>query len=197
MPASDQEPGNTADESAAMWPYRQEPDGSRTHIVDPDVRTDALRGGQAGKRYQGTRSSPRSRLDRAEPVPSRALRPALLVPLLLVVVPLLGAVIAGPSLGLAFTLACAAAAVGAALLSTLRGLWWAVPSTPVVLLAVAFAWVGYHGLNQSRSTAAAATDIFQGIAGAFPGIAAGTVAALAVTGYRAATHAALPGGKRG
>lgn len=112
-------------------------------------------------------------------------RAMVLAVLLLVVVPMLGAVVSGSRLGVVFALSCGVAALGAAVLSTSRGLWWIVPSTPTALLAVAFLWVVFDGLSGAKSTVAAATSVFDGIAGAFPGIAAGTAAALAVAGWRA------------
>lgn len=104
--------------------------------------------------------------------------------------PLLGAAASGPGLGIVFTAACVAAALSAALASTAKGLWWVVPCTPTSLFAVAFVWVTLEGLGGAKTSAAAATDIFKGVAGAFPGVAAGTVAALAVAGTRAARAAA-------
>jgi small-conductance mechanosensitive channel len=124
-------------------------------------------------------------------------RPAYLGPLLLVVLPLLGALVSGSGLGLVFFLACTAAALGAAWLSSPNGLWWIVPCTPTALLAVAFLWATFHGLSSAKTTVAAATNVFQDIAGAFPGIAAGTVAALIVTGVRVARDAAERRGTRG
>jgi uncharacterized protein DUF6542 len=123
-------------------------------------------------------------------------RPALLAPLCLLILPLLGAVISGSGLGVVFTLTCVAAALGAALLCTMNGLWWIVPSTPTALFAVAFAWVAVEGLSSASTTVAAATNVFQGVAGAFPGIAAGTVAALVVAGVRVLRGAADKRGRR-
>jgi hypothetical protein len=105
--------------------------------------------------------------------------------LLLVALPLLAALVSGSSLGIVFTLACVAAALGATWLCTMPGLWWVVPGTPSALLAVAFLWSTFHGLNSAKTTVAAATSVFQGIAGAFPGIAAGTAVAIIVTVVRA------------
>ncbi|WP_326855409.1 DUF6542 domain-containing protein [Actinocrinis sp.] len=120
----------------------------------------------------------------------------LLGPLILIVVPLLGAVASGPALGVFFTVAAVAAALGAALLSTENGLWWIVPCTPTALLAVAFAWVAVAGVSSAKTSVAAATNVFDGLAGAFPGIAAGTVAALVVAGVRVARNAANTRGTR-
>jgi hypothetical protein len=116
--------------------------------------------------------------------------------LVLVVLPLLGAAASGPALGIVFAVACVAAALGAAILATPNSLWWIVPSTPSVLLAVAFVWVAVAGLNDARTTVAAATNLFQGVAGAFPGVAAGTVGAIVVAGVRVARNAAKTRGKR-
>lgn len=116
-------------------------------------------------------------------------QPRLLGPLILIAVPLLGAIVSGPGLGVIFAVACVAAALVAALLSTPNGLWWIVPSTPTALLAVAFAWVAVAGVSSAKTSVAAATNVFDGLAGAFPGIAAGTVAALTVAGFRYAQSA--------
>jgi hypothetical protein len=117
-------------------------------------------------------------------------------PLILILVPLLGAVASGPGLGILFAVASVAAALGAALLCTTSGLWWIVPCTPTALLAVAFAWVTAQGLNNAKTTVAAATNVFQGVAGAFPGIAAGTAVALIVAGVRVAQGRADTRGNR-
>jgi hypothetical protein len=105
-------------------------------------------------------------------------------PLLLIVLPLLGAVVSGSSLGIVFTLACVAAAVGATWLCSVPGLWWIVPGTPTALLAVALLWATFNGLSSAKTTVAAGTAVFDGIAGAFPGIAVATLAALVVTVVR-------------
>lgn len=125
-----------------------------------------------------------SRRTASAPQPRPWYRSKPVGPLALIVLPLLGAVVSGPDLGIVFTLACVAAALGAALLATPNGLWWIVPSTPTALLAVAFLWVSVESLTSAKTTVAVATDLFQGVAGAFPGIAAGTVGALGVAGYR-------------
>ena len=123
--------------------------------------------------------------------PRSARRSAVIGPLLvLIVVPLLGAAASGPALGLPFTVAAVAAGLGAALLATPNGLWWIVPCTPTALLVAAFAWSGADGLNNAKTTVAAATALFQGVAGAFPGVAAGTVAALVVAAVRVARGSA-------
>jgi hypothetical protein len=117
--------------------------------------------------------------------------------LCLVVPPLLGAVASGPGLGLVFAVPAAGASAGAAALCTPGGLWWIIPSTPTALLAVAFAWVSIDTLLGAKTTVAAATGVFQGIAGAFPGIAAGTAAGLMVAGVRVARITATRRGERG
>ena len=115
---------------------------------------------------------------------TRPRQPAYVVPLLLIVVPLLGALVSGSGLGIVFTLACVAAALGATWLCSVPGLWWVVPSTPIALLGVALLWATFDGLSSAKTTVAAATSVFDGIAGAFPGIAAATLAALIVTVVR-------------
>lgn len=147
------------------------------------------------RRQPGGPRSPR----RATPAPQPRSwrRSKLLGPLLLIVLPLLGAVAGGRDLGLVFAVAAVAAGLGAAAVCSPGGLWWIVPCTPTALLAVAFGWVGVDTLAGAKTTVAAATGVFQGIAGAFPGIAAGTAAALVVACARAARGAADRRGTRG
>lgn len=49
---------------------------------------------------------------------------------------------------------------------------------------VALLWATVHGLSSAKTTVAAATGVFDGISGAFPGIAAATLAAVVVTVVR-------------
>lgn len=158
------------------------PDVEQDHDEwQPRSRSQGTRSTSApGRGYQQTAAQPGSR-----PAPrTRSRQPAYVAPLLLVVAPLFGALASGSSLGIVFTLACVAAAVGAAWLCTVPGLWWVVPCTPTALLVVALLWATFNGLSSAKTTVAAATGVFEGIAGAFPGIAAATLAALVVAVVR-------------
>jgi hypothetical protein len=133
-----------------------------------------------------------------EPVaPSRRGVSFVFVALLLLVLPLLGALGSGGSLGVVFAVSCVAAALGGSLLSTGPGLWWIVPCTPIALLAVVLGWASTAGAGTAGTTAAAATGFFNDIAGAFPGVAAGTLVALAVALIRVTRGADSRWGTRG
>jgi hypothetical protein len=62
---------------------------------------------------------------------------------------------------------------------------------------VALGWAMTVGTGTATTTTATAASVFNGIAGAFPGIGAGTVAALGVATIRASRGARNRGGTRG
>ena len=191
------------------WAGQDDGYGQDRHGQDgygyPPPRAQAPRGaGQWEPQGQGQSPAPSPRSARApqgQPRPTRRNEPAptpvqavlqskYFPPLVLILLPLLGAVVSGPGLGLIFAVAAVGASAAAAYLCKPGGLWWIVPSTPTALLVVAFAWVSVDTLVGARTTVAAATGVFDGIAGAFPGIAAGTAAALIVAVVRVRKGAA-------
>ncbi|MEY9968156.1 hypothetical protein ABIA33_006236 [Streptacidiphilus sp. MAP12-16] len=117
--------------------------------------------------------------------------------LVLICVPLLGAVVSGSGLGLLFTACAALGAIGAAAVVARRAQWWVVTATPAVVLLVALAARSLGGLGGSSSSAALATHMLAWTAHAFPVMAIATGAALAVVVVRAARGAREKGQERG
>jgi hypothetical protein len=117
--------------------------------------------------------------------------------LVLICVPLLGAVVSGSGLGLLFTACAVLGAIGAAAVVARRAQWWVVTVTPAVVLLVALAARSLGGLGGSSSSAALATHMLAWTAHAFPVMAIATAAALAVVVVRAARGAREKGQERG
>jgi hypothetical protein len=122
-------------------------------------------------------------------------RATALVPLLLLGLPVLGAVLSGGATGVVFTVFAALGAAAAAVVGTRPGLWWVVTATPVVVLLVALAASALASGGASGS-AALATHALAWTAHAFTPVAVATAAALLVTVVRAARGAGGKGNGR-
>ncbi|TDU02511.1 hypothetical protein EDD99_0907 [Streptomyces sp. 846.5] len=105
--------------------------------------------------------------------------------LVLILVPLLGAVVTGSGLSLLFTVSAVLAAAASASLVARRALWWIVTATPAVVLLVALVAREAGASAGSTTTAKLATNLLGWTAHAFPVMAIATGAAIAVTVVRA------------
>ena len=116
---------------------------------------------------------------------SQAGSPTAVGMLVLILVPLLGAVVSGSGLGPVFTVSAVLAAVASASLVARRALWWIVTATPAVVLLVALVAREAGASAGSTTTAKLATNLLGWTAHAFPVMAIATGAAVAVTVVRA------------
>ncbi|QMU72482.1 DUF6542 domain-containing protein [Streptacidiphilus sp. P02-A3a] len=132
-------------------PRRPEPGAEREPT--PRAGATAVGGGRAQRR-RGTAAGGERQLPGAVPA------------LVLICLPLVGA-LAGQGSGALFWAGALLGAVPAALLCSSRGVWWvATGAPPVVLLMSLFGHLVASG--SSRSTAALATHLVAWVAGAFP-----------------------------
>ncbi|MDH6121265.1 hypothetical protein ABH930_000045 [Kitasatospora sp. GAS204A] len=126
-------------------------------------------------------ASPRAGRRRSKPAP--AARHSGAVALLLVVLPLVGALgdeAMGPGLGLLFQLCAVLGTAGAAALATRAGWWWVLAAPPVVVLV---AWAGGELLGDSakyQGSKALATGSVRWLVHGFPVMAESIIAALVV-----------------
>ncbi|MEY9836633.1 DUF6542 domain-containing protein [Streptacidiphilus sp. EB103A] len=139
----------------------------------PPLESQAPRPGRAQARRAAAEAGPQAGV------------PTAVGMLVLILVPLLGAVVTGSGLGLLFTVSAVLAAAASASLVARRALWWIVTATPAVVLLVALVAREAGASAGSTTTAKLATNLLGWTAHAFPVMAIATGASIAVTVVRA------------
>ena len=134
---------------------------------------------QAERQAQGPRGSGDGRARRRSGVVARGELPGAVPALVLVCLPLVGALV-GRGAGPFFVAGALLGAVPAALLCTRRGVWWVATGAPPVVLLMSLFGHLVTGGGASAGSTALATHLVAWVAGAFPvmGLAAGGAAAV-------------------
>ncbi|WP_424636816.1 DUF6542 domain-containing protein [Embleya sp. AB8] len=113
--------------------------------------------------------------------------PGVLVPLILVGVPVLGALVDrafGASPGGVFAVSVVVAALCAVAMATRTGLWWVVPTPPLIVAAVTVAAGFISGKHTREGSKALATEVARWAVHAFPVMAAAEAAVAAAVVVR-------------